>query len=188
MAIVTPDRRYIVVRDRLWRAANPALTDSERAAHTRRLMRARRAVRAALEADDKAAESRARRTVHKAKVALGERGPVWWSDGSPDLNRRKIGNTGYAAWWQSMALIRDTILHLLNERDVGKSICPSEVARIIKPVGWRSLMPGVREVVRELARAGVVEVTQKQKRLSPEDEWRGPIRIAFTKGLIQPAR
>lgn len=37
--------------------------------------------------------------VQEAKEALGERGPVWWSDGSPDCNRRMAKNTQYAAWW-----------------------------------------------------------------------------------------
>ncbi len=32
-------------------------------------------------------------------IALGERGPVWWDDGAPDLNRRKVEHTPYAAWW-----------------------------------------------------------------------------------------
>jgi hypothetical protein len=32
------------------------------------------------------------------KQALGERGPVWWMDGAPDLNRHMVTNTRYAAW------------------------------------------------------------------------------------------
>lgn len=35
----------------------------------------------------------ARALVDKAKVALGERGPVWWDDASPDYNRHKAINT-----------------------------------------------------------------------------------------------
>jgi hypothetical protein len=30
---------------------------------------------------------------------LGERGPVWWHDGAPDLNRHMIKNTPYADWF-----------------------------------------------------------------------------------------
>jgi hypothetical protein len=33
------------------------------------------------------------------KRALGERGPVWWTDGAPDWNRRLAKNTPYADWW-----------------------------------------------------------------------------------------
>jgi hypothetical protein len=59
-------------------------------------MSARRAVRSA---SDKEELASARGRVQAAKVALGERGPVWWSDGAPDLNRRLIKGTPYAEWW-----------------------------------------------------------------------------------------
>ncbi|WP_235531902.1 hypothetical protein [Sphingomonas sp. Leaf67] len=42
--------------------------------------------------------AKARKAVDAAKVALGERGPVWWDDGAPDYNRRKVENTPYAGW------------------------------------------------------------------------------------------
>ena len=95
----TPDGRYFVVRGRLWRCANPALAPDERARLVRDLMAARRAMGAARRAGDAAAGADARARVHAAKVALGERGPVWWSDGAPDHNRRMARNTPYAAWW-----------------------------------------------------------------------------------------
>lgn len=60
------------------------------------LMDARRAVGTALRAGDEAAEKLARREVHSAKVALGERGPVWWDDCAPDFNRYLVKNTPYA--------------------------------------------------------------------------------------------
>lgn len=62
-------------------------------------MRARRAVRDALRARDEQALLLARREVEAAKVLLGERGPPWWSDGAPDVNRRLARNTAYAAWF-----------------------------------------------------------------------------------------
>lgn len=95
----TPDGRYIVVRGRLWRASDPSLTDEARAAHTAALMDARRAVRDAQRAGDERALKRARAAVQRAKVALGERGPVWWTDGAPDYNRHMARNTPYAEWW-----------------------------------------------------------------------------------------
>ncbi len=61
-------------------------------------MAARRAVRAALKTGDPKALRRARTEVQTAKVALGERGPVWWTDGTPDQNRRMVADTPYAAW------------------------------------------------------------------------------------------
>lgn len=95
----TPDGRYIIVRGRLWRASDPALSQEDRARHVAALMAARRAVRDALSAGDKGAEAEARRAVDAAKTHLGERGPVWWSDGAPDLGRRMVRNTPYAAWF-----------------------------------------------------------------------------------------
>jgi hypothetical protein len=44
---VTPDRRYFVVRGRLWRRANPALDDDELGQMIKELMQARLAVGAA---------------------------------------------------------------------------------------------------------------------------------------------
>ncbi|TWT90451.1 hypothetical protein Mal64_08400 [Pseudobythopirellula maris] len=95
-ALLTPDGRYIVVDGRLWRATNPAIPADERESLVRELMSARRAVKAA--ADDPEAMRIARQRVDSAKVRLGERGPVWWEDGQPDLNRRKVENTPYADW------------------------------------------------------------------------------------------
>ncbi len=62
-------------------------------------MDARRAKSAAMRAEDVAAREMARARVDAAKVRLGERGPVWWSDGAPDLNRHMARTTVYAAWF-----------------------------------------------------------------------------------------
>ncbi|MFL6591854.1 MAG: hypothetical protein ACJ8GK_03995 [Luteimonas sp.] len=98
----TPDGRYFVVRDRLWRCANPALGDEERARLTGDLMQARAAVGRALRAGDHDAERAARRAVDRAKRSLGERGPPWWSDGAPDYNRRLVRNTPYRDWYATL--------------------------------------------------------------------------------------
>ncbi|MFZ6178974.1 hypothetical protein [Nannocystis pusilla] len=99
----TPDGRYIVVRGRLWRAANPFLAADVRAALVQALMTARRDVRRAQAEGDAAGLRAARARVHAAKVGLGERGPVWWTDGAPDLGRRMIHNTEYAEWYLDRA-------------------------------------------------------------------------------------
>ena len=95
----TPDGRYFVVRGRLWRCSNPALDPDIRARLTHELMDARRAKGAAIRAGDGAAKEAARAAVDAAKVALGERGPPWWTDGAPDVNRNMAKNTQYAEWW-----------------------------------------------------------------------------------------
>ena len=92
---VTPDGRYFVVRGRLWRMSNPALSNEDREQLVRDLMAARRAVRA------KEPDARAR--VDAAKRRLGERGPVWWDDGAKDWNRHLAKNTPYADWYASIS-------------------------------------------------------------------------------------
>jgi hypothetical protein len=94
----TPDGRYFVVRGRLWRCTNPSIPENERVELTRRLMAARRNVGAALKADDPERIAAARAEVDRTKVALGERGPVWWTDDAPDYNRRLARTTPYAEW------------------------------------------------------------------------------------------
>ncbi len=93
----TPDGRYFVVRGRLWRNSNPALSDGERALLVKALMDARRMLRRHAAPEDRA---KAREAVDVAKRGLGERGPVWWTDGSPDYNRRMARNTPYADWYE----------------------------------------------------------------------------------------
>lgn len=97
---VTPDGRYIVVEGRLWRSSDPRLSEEVRQNLVDALMDARRAVRAASNADDPDALTSARSRVQAAKEALGERGEVWWKDGAPDLNRRSVENSPYASWWR----------------------------------------------------------------------------------------
>ena len=98
----TPDGRYLVVRGRLWRRSDPRLGEEERARLTRELMDARRAKGAAMRAGDAAAREAARVRVDAAKHALGERGPVWWDDGAPDLTRRMARTTPYADWFAAL--------------------------------------------------------------------------------------
>lgn len=101
-APVTPDGRYLVVRGRLWRCSNPHLSEARRADLVTELMSARRAKQAAMRAGDVAAREAARSRVDAAKVALGERGPVWWDDNAPDFNRRLARTTPYAAWFANL--------------------------------------------------------------------------------------
>ncbi|MBJ6121633.1 hypothetical protein JAO74_07495 [Sphingomonas sp. BT553] len=99
---MTPDGRYFVVRGRLWRMADPSLSEVERQRLVDELMRARRAVGIAKRAETLLAERSARAAVDEAKRALGERGPVWWQDGAPDLNRHMARNTPYADWFANL--------------------------------------------------------------------------------------
>lgn len=90
------------MRGRLWRRANPALAEGRRKRLVADLMAARRAVAAAKRSGDAAAQALAHAAVDAAKVALGERGPVWWDDGAPDLNRHMARTTIYADWFAEL--------------------------------------------------------------------------------------
>jgi hypothetical protein len=100
---VTPDGRYLVVRGRLWRRSNPHLVDEERSRLIHDLMAARRAVGLARRGGGGAAEAAGHAAVDAAKRALGERGPVWWDDGAPDLNQHMVRTTPYADWFAGLA-------------------------------------------------------------------------------------
>lgn len=99
----TPDERYFVVRGRLWRKTRPDISKSQRQVLTKKLMQARRGVGSAKRAGDRSVERMWRSKVNEAKMALGERGPVWWTDGAPDFNRRMAKNTPYAEWYAALS-------------------------------------------------------------------------------------
>ena len=99
---VTPDGRYFVIRGQLWRCSNPSLKEEVRQSLVDDLMAARREVKEAKASDNTSQMKLARENVQKAKVALGERGPVWWEDGSPDFNMHQVTNSPYAEWFSSL--------------------------------------------------------------------------------------
>lgn len=148
----TPDGRFIVVEGRRWRASDPSIPEPLRAELVTELMRARREVRT--RGDD------VRPCVQDAKVALGERGEPWWEP-SDDGRRERLA-----------AAVRA----LLRHRE-GRTICPSDAARVVGGDGWRTLMPVAREVAGELAAAGVLVVQQKGEPVDVSAA-RGPIRLA----------
>ena len=76
----TPDGRYFVAKNRLWRCTDPRLDE---------------------EHGDDDALRQARDAVQAAKEALGERGPVWWDDNAPDEGGFAPHNSSYAKWWES---------------------------------------------------------------------------------------
>ena len=97
----TPDGRYFVHKERLWRCTNPNLDQSEKNQLIKQLMAARRGVRTAKASGDPKELRDARAQVNAAKISLGERGPTWWGD-DVDHNRKLIKNSPYAEWWQSL--------------------------------------------------------------------------------------
>lgn len=76
--------------------------------------------------------------------------------------------------------LRAAILDLARERGPAKTICPSDAARALGSDDWRDLMDDARNIARDLARSGDVEISQKGKVLDPDATSRGPIRIRAT--------
>ena len=84
----TPDGRYVVIDGRRWRATDPLIPEDVAAELRKELMSARRAVGAALKAQDADAERAARDRVQQAKTALGERGTPWWEQADDERRAR----------------------------------------------------------------------------------------------------
>lgn len=146
------DGHHIIVNGRRWRATDPAIPDTFRQELVDELMAARRAV--------KSDEPDARRRVHDAKTALGERGAPWWEEPTD------------AAFEERAA----AAMRALTRKRSESSICPSDVARAIGGESWRSRMDDVRRVAADLAARDEVVVTQKGEPVRI-DEARGPVRI-----------
>lgn len=73
------------------------------------------------------------------------------------------------------ARVRAAILDLLAARGPGKTICPSDAARMLAE-DWRPLMDLVRAEAAVMVAEGLIEVTQKGQVVAPEVA-RGPIRL-----------
>ena len=71
--------------------------------------------------------------------------------------------------------LRPLILELTARRGHGKSICPSEVARVTGEDDWRRLMPEVRRLADRLALEGRIVILQRGRQVGADA--RGPIRL-----------
>jgi hypothetical protein len=72
--------------------------------------------------------------------------------------------------------LETAISALLDQRDPGKTICPSEAARAVGGDEWRDLMPSAREAAKRMADRGEIVVTQRGEPVDPLTA-RGPIRL-----------
>lgn len=72
--------------------------------------------------------------------------------------------------------IATTILSTAIHRGAEKSTCPSEIARMLFPDGWRNHMKDVLGVAIDLHNQGSVVVTQKGMPVNVKDI-KGPVRI-----------
>lgn len=99
---VTPDGRYFVARGKLWRRANPALPEHERARLVSELILARSIAFRARRSGDARQQSDAGRAVDAIRRALGLTGTPWWTDGAVDLHRHPASSTSYGEWFASL--------------------------------------------------------------------------------------
>lgn len=72
--------------------------------------------------------------------------------------------------------VSSTILSLAAARGSDKTICPSEIARLLWPDNWRSRMEEVRSAAFLLREEGKVQILQKGEEVL-HTEVKGPIRI-----------
>ncbi|MCF0049036.1 DUF3253 domain-containing protein [Dyadobacter sp. LJ53] len=72
--------------------------------------------------------------------------------------------------------IETTILSTAIHRGAQKSICPSEIARMLFPDDWRKHMKDVLGVAIDLHNKGSVAITQKGIPVDVKDI-KGPVRI-----------
>ena len=72
--------------------------------------------------------------------------------------------------------LESAIVELLDARGAGKTICPSEAARQVRPDGWRELMEPARRAARRLVAAGRLEITQHGRVVDPSTA-KGPVRL-----------
>jgi hypothetical protein len=59
------------------------------------------------------------------------------------------------------------IIELLSRREAGKTICPSEAARMVDPVEWEALMDKSRAAARRLVAQGAIVITQQGSVVDP---------------------
>lgn len=70
------------------------------------------------------------------------------------------------------AAIEDTLLRLVAERGAGRTVDPTEAARMLggdHPDGWGPLMQPIRRVAVRLAGEGRLVITRKGKPVDPAD-------------------
>jgi hypothetical protein len=72
--------------------------------------------------------------------------------------------------------LREAILALLAQRGPGKTICPSDAARVVGGADFRPLMEPTRRAAGTLVAEGAIEVIQKGVPVDLASA-RGPIRL-----------
>ncbi len=84
--------------------------------------------------------------------------------------------------------VATAILEVVQDRGVGKSACPTDVARLVAerrrrpgdpPELWRRYLQAVREQARFLARQGQIDILRRGERQDPHAPIKGVIRLTL---------
>ncbi len=162
------DEHYFVMSGRRWRKTDPSVPPMLKSQLVRELMAARRAVKTAKAIPEKPeAIENARARVDDAKRALGERGYPWWEVPDPSELADRLGAT---------------IRTLLRHRTDGKTLCPSEAARVVGGSRWKECMEASVSVAWRLEKSGWLTVTQSGERVHYPTT--GPIRLRRVKSIV----
>lgn len=70
----------------------------------------------------------------------------------------------------------DAILAAIDARGAGKTICPTDAAKVLDPENWRGRLHQIRAAGVHLARTGVISIYRKGKPVSP-DGFKGVYRL-----------
>lgn len=124
-----------------------------------------------------------RETPRKERLCKTCRRPFTWTEGRAldwDIAKYCSPQCSGQVTADRADKLESAILKLLAERAQGKSICPSEAAKLVGGTAtrhdWESLMEPAREVARRLAKEGKILVTQKGKVVDAARA-KGPIRL-----------
>ncbi|WP_063776622.1 DUF3253 domain-containing protein [Microvirga massiliensis] len=77
--------------------------------------------------------------------------------------------------------LRVTVLRLVAERGAGRTVDPSEIARIVggpQPGGWGPLMQPLRRIAVELMKAGKIVILRRGKPVDP-GSFKGVYRLSL---------
>jgi hypothetical protein len=163
-----PKTAFMTVDGRRWRTSDPRIPVQLRQELVNELMAARRAVRSA---KNTSAIRRIRGRVNDAKIALGERGRGWWLPPQSAATNQRID-----------AALRA----LLRSREPHRSLCPSDIARIVGGTTWRMLLPAVRDRAVKMAEGGGLEILRRG-RIVKTNATKGVLRYRLTRDPSEPA-
>lgn len=75
--------------------------------------------------------------------------------------------------------VRQAILLLVAARGVGKTICPTEAAKVISENKWRSVLKDVRAEAVRLMKAGEITIYRKGRPVEDPDTFKGVYRLGL---------